>query len=143
MLALNFPQYTFKFRHGKDSLEIFCLSRKKWLVLTPEEWVRQHVLAFLSVDRKFSISLIRTEVKWNNQMGLRSDVVVYRKDGSVLGIVECKAPAVPLTEEVSHQVMSYARGTNPDWVIITNGLEHIIWDHRTNQWLPDWPMFQP
>jgi predicted type IV restriction endonuclease len=140
VLALNFPQYTFKIRHGKESLEIFCLSRKKWLILTPEEWVRQHALAHLIHYGNYSPSWMRAEVKWNDEMGLRSDIVVYRQDGTVWGIVECKAPQVGLNEEVSHQVMVYAQKGSPDWVIITNGLHHIIWDNRSKGWKPDWPM---
>lgn len=87
VLNLNFPQYTFKFREGKISLEIFCLSRRRWVPLTPEEWVRQHAIAFLHDHGGFPIALISAEYVWSSMGGRgRSDIVVFNNNAKVLGL---------------------------------------------------------
>jgi hypothetical protein len=140
VLQLNFPQYTFNFREGKKSLEIFCLSRKKWVVLTPEEWVRQNTLAHLVHHAGFSIQWIAAEYAWGAVGGKgRSDIVVFKGNGNVLGIVECKAPVVKLDQENSHQLMSYQHFSQPKWVILTNGMQHLFWDVTEQKHLEDWP----
>ena len=140
MLQLNFPQYTFKFREAKNSLQIFCLSRRKWVSLTPEEWVRQHVIAHLVEYCLFPIPLICAEYTWLGRGGLgRSDIVVFNNNAEVLGIVECKAPSVQITEQNSQQLMAYQHFSHPQWVMLTNGLRHFIWDISNQKRLQDWP----
>jgi predicted type IV restriction endonuclease len=143
MLRLNFPQYTFKFRNQGETIQIFCSSRKKWVKCTPEEWVRQHVLLFLNVECGFSMGHIRVEVSWPLAgYTLRSDVVIYDQNGVVIGLVECKAPHVKLDNQVSHQIMTYNQIAKPQWLIITNGFEHICWDVPLSTVVNHWPKKQ-
>lgn len=140
MLNLNFPQYTFKFREGEISLEIFCLSRRRWVPLTPEEWVRQHAIAFLHNHGRFPIALISAEYVWSSMGGRgRSDIVVFNNNAKVLGIVECKAPSVQLQPTNSQQLMAYQHFANPQWVILSNGLQHLVWDVEQQKLMEDWP----
>ncbi len=138
-MQLNLPQYSFKYRENENRLEIFCLVRKKWLVLTPEEWVRQHVLVHLVEACKFSVMSIGSEVTIDLPIGkVRADVVIYNKDGSVKGIIECKSPMVNLSEEVVHQVNKYHQALHADWVGITNGNSHLFL--KGEHILQEWPL---
>lgn len=140
MLNLNFPQYTFNFRESGKSLEIFCISRKKWVSLTPEEWVRQHAIAYLHDGCGFSMAWIVAEYTWTTLGGRgRSDIVVFNRNGSVQGIVECKAPSIQLKEENSQQLMAYRHFSNPMWVVLTNGMQHLVWDVLHQKLNEEWP----
>lgn len=103
---------------------IFCSIRKKWLVLTPEEWVRQHVIRFLTEQKGYSKSAINSEVAVEiNGMKKRADVVVFRKEKPFL-IVECKAPEIPITETVFDQIARYNLELDAAYLMVTNGLQH-------------------
>jgi hypothetical protein len=140
-MQLNLPQYTFKYRENGNHLEIFCLIRKKWLVLTPEEWVRQNVMAHLVETCRFSESTIASEVTLELPIGkVRADIVVYDKNLKVRGIIECKSPMVSLSDEVLVQVNKYHTALNADWVGITNGMNHLFF--KGDQLLEEWPTFE-
>jgi hypothetical protein len=140
-MQLNLPQYSFKYRENRNRLEIFCLVRKKWLVFTPEEWVRQNVLAHLIEACQFPASSISSEVTVDLPIGkVRADIVVYNSAGNVIGVIECKSPMVELSDDVVQQVNKYHHGLQPQWVGITNGMNHFFL--KENQVFLDWPMSQ-
>jgi hypothetical protein len=101
MQQLNFPAYEFKVKTEKQKTQIFDAVRKKYVALTPEEWVRQHIIAFLIAEKQFPASLIAVEVSLNRgSKKQRGDVVVYTNDGKPRMIIECKAPEVKITQDV-------------------------------------------
>lgn len=103
---------------------IFCGIRKKWLKLTPEEWVRQHVIRFLIEQKGYSKSAINSEVVVEiNGMKKRADVVVFRKEKPFI-IVECKAPEISISEQVFDQIARYNLELDAAYLMVTNGLQH-------------------
>lgn len=125
MQELNFPQYSFRFKNSENRTMVFDEIRKKFVVLTPEEWVRLHVIQFLIKEHNFPKSLINVEkqLKLNNTTK-RYDVIVFNKDGSVFMIVECKAPTIPITQLTFDQIARYNLALNAQYLMVTNGLEH-------------------
>jgi len=125
MLKLNFPTYSFRFKNSKNKLLIFDIIRKKFIVATPEEWVRQHIIHFLISEKKYPIALINVEKQLIlNKTKKRYDVVVYRSDGSVHIIVECKAPKIKINQEVFDQIARYNLVTQASFLMISNGINH-------------------
>ncbi len=125
MQKLNFPEYRFRFKNSENKVSIFDRIRKKFVVLTPEEWVRQHTLNFLIEEKKYPESLINVEklVKVNG-LNKRYDIIIYNSDGSIFLIVECKSANVHITQEVFDQIARYNLALNADYLMITNGLAH-------------------
>jgi len=125
MLKLNFPDYSFRFKNSENKPLIFDVIRKKFVVLTPEEWVRQHVIQFLISERHFSPALMNVE----KQLILhgtkkRYDVVVFNSDGSIHLIVECKAPTIKIAQDTFDQIARYNLVTEASYLMVTNGLNH-------------------
>lgn len=125
MQQLNFPAYSFRFKSSENKISIFDEIRKKFIVLTPEEWVRQHVVQFLMQEKKYPKSRINVEkTLLLNQTKKRYDIVVFNRDGSIFLIVECKAPNVAITQETFDQIARYNLSLNAQYLMITNGLQH-------------------
>ena len=125
MQKLNFPNYSFRFKNSENKTYIFDVIRKKFLLLTPEEWVRQHVVNFLIEEMNYPKSLINVEklVKVNG-INKRYDVVVFRNDGSIFLLVECKAPEVNITQQTFDQIAQYNLVLKAENLMVTNGLNH-------------------
>ena len=125
MLKLNFPEYTFRFKNSENKPLIFDVIRKKFMVLTPEEWVRQHVVHFLISEKHFSSSLINVEKQLIlNNTKKRYDIVAFNNEGSIYLIVECKAPNIAITQDTFDQIARYNLVTNAQYLMVTNGLTH-------------------
>lgn len=125
MLKLNFPEYSFRFKNSENKRLIFDPIRKKFMMLTPEEWVRQHTLQFLIQEKGYSASLINVE----KQLLLhgtkkRYDIVVFNTNGSIFLIVECKAPTIEINQETFDQIARYNLVTQAEYLMVTNGLDH-------------------
>ena len=147
MQNLNLPIIDHKTRlNSKGKTEIFDSIRKKWLVLTPEEWVRQNFALFLINDKKFPASLMAIEkgLKVNNLVK-RTDIVQYNKSGKPVVIVECKAPKIKISEDTFAQAAMYNLKMKVNYLIMTNGLTHYCCkiDNETHklQYLKEIPMF--
>lgn len=124
MQKLNFDSFPFRFKSNNNKTYIFDSIRKKFVVLFPEEWVRQHLIHFL-IQRGYPKSYINVEKKIViNGLPRRYDVVVYRPDGSIFLIVECKAFTVDITQKTFDQIAQYNTETQADYLMITNGLHH-------------------
>jgi type I site-specific restriction endonuclease len=122
---LNFPKYDFKLKKSNNSIQIFDSIRKKWIAITPEEWVRQHIIQYLILEKKYPISLIAVEMAINvNQTAKRCDIVLFNRDAKPLVIVECKAPSVELTQKTFDQAAVYNLTLMVDYLLITNGINH-------------------
>ena len=125
MQNLHFPSYKFRSKNSENKTLIFDIVRKKFVVLTPEEWVRQHVLHFLVSEKKYPLSLINVEKQLKlNETIKRYDIVVFNPNGSIHIIVECKAPAIKISQETFDQIARYNFVLNADFLFVTNGLEH-------------------
>lgn len=125
MQKLHFPTYQFRFKSNENKPLIFDEIRKKFVVLTPEEWVRQHVIQFLHLEKKYPISHINVEKQLKLHGTIkRYDIVVYTKEGDIAIIVECKAPKIKIDQQVFDQIARYNFVLNASYLMVTNGLEH-------------------
>lgn len=125
MQQLNLPAYSFKFKEQGARTQIFDAIRKKYVALTPEEWVRQNFLQYLVRDKNFPASLIAVEAGLKyNQMQKRTDVLVYDKQGNPHLMVECKAPEVKITQDAFDQIARYNMIFKVKYLVVTNGLNH-------------------
>ncbi|HMB99724.1 MAG TPA: type I restriction enzyme HsdR N-terminal domain-containing protein [Flavobacteriaceae bacterium] len=125
MQKLNFSPYNFRLKSSKNKRLIFDDIRKKFVVLQPEEWVRQHCLQFLIQEKKYSKSLINVEKELLvNGLKKRYDIVVYNSDGSIHVIVECKAPHILIKQDTFDQIARYNLALKANYLMITNGLNH-------------------
>jgi predicted type IV restriction endonuclease len=125
MQNLNFPNYSFRFKNSENKMAIFDEIRKKFVVLTPEEWVRQHVVQYLLLEKKYPKSLINVEklVKVNG-LNKRYDIVVFQPNGEIFLLIECKAPEVPISQQTFDQIARYNLKLNAQFLMVTNGLNH-------------------
>jgi hypothetical protein len=125
MEQLNFPNYTFTLKNKENKTYILDLIRKKNLLLTPEEWVRQNCLHFLISNLGYPPSLINVEkqIQVNGRIK-RYDIVVYSSDGSVNILIECKAPTIKITQDTFDQVARYNMALKSNYLMLTNGKEH-------------------
>jgi hypothetical protein len=106
-------------------VSIFDEIRKKFIILTPEEWVRQHVVQFLLEEKKYPKSLINVEkVLKVNGLRKRYDVVVFNSDGSIFILIECKAPEIKISQATFDQIARYNMTMNSEFLMVTNGLNH-------------------
>jgi predicted type IV restriction endonuclease len=147
MEKLNLPEISARIRAGESGRqEIFDEVRRKYVKLTPEEWVRQHFLLYMISQLGYPASLIVVEaaLKYNNLLK-RFDILAYRKDGTPCLVVECKAPSVEITQSVFDQVAMYNMTLQVDYLAVTNGLVHYTSkiDHvaRTYSFLKEIPSF--
>mgnify|MGYP003425801148 FL=1 len=125
MQKLNFPTYSFRFKNSENKVSIFDEIRKKFILLTPEEWVRQHVVQFLLQDKKYPKSYINVEklIKIND-LSKRYDVVVFQPNGDIFLLIECKAPEVPISQQTFDQIARYNLVLKAKYLMVTNGLNH-------------------
>lgn len=147
MQALNLPPYQFKLKNNGAKSHIFDAIRKKYVVLTPEEWVRQNFLQYLIREKKYPASLIAVEAGLKyNQLQKRMDVLIYDKQGSPHLMVECKAPEIKITQDVFDQVARYNMVFKVKYLVVTNGLHHFccLMDYTDNSYvyLEQIPVFE-
>ena len=125
MQNLNFPTYSFRLKNSENNTHIFDVIRKKFVVLQPEEWVRQHCVQYLIQEKNYPISLINIEkVILINGLKKRYDIVVFNPDGSLAVVVECKAPKVQISQSVFDQIARYNLTLKASYLMVTNGLNH-------------------
>lgn len=125
MKKLNLPEYSFKIRTLGLNQEIFDSVRKKYIVLTPEEWVRQNFVRYLIEERKYPASLIAIEKTITvNKLRKRCDIVVYSRDRKPVIMVECKSSSIKISQSTFDQVARYNLSLNVKYLIITNGMNH-------------------
>lgn len=125
MQELNFPKYSFRLKNSENKSAIFDDIRKKFVILTPEEWVRQHVVRYLLKEKNYPVSLTNVEkvIKVNNLVK-RYDIVIYNSDGSIFLLVECKAPHIKITQETFDQIARYNLALKAEYLMLTNGINH-------------------
>jgi hypothetical protein len=146
MQKLNFYSYSFRFKNSENKVSIFDEIRKKFIILTAEEWVRQHVVQFLLEEKKYPISHINVEkVLKVNGLRKRYDVVVYNPDGSIYILIECKAPTIKIAQATFDQIARYNMAMNAQFLMVTNGLNHYFcqmdFENEKYQFLDELPNY--
>ena len=127
MIELNLPKYNFKIKETLTKLQIYDEIRKKYLVLTPEEWVRQNFVKYMVNELNYPKGLMAIEKGLKvNKLQRRTDVVVYNKAMNPMLIVECKATDVKITQETFNQIANYNIALKVPYLVVTNGLNHYI-----------------
>ena len=143
---LNFPEFSFRFKNNENKVSIFDCIRKKFVILQPEEWVRQHCVLYLMEVKKYPISLINVEKELTiNDLKKRYDIVIFNPDGSILLIVECKAPKININQTTFDQIARYNTALNATYLMVTNGINHYYcqmdFENERYQFLKDIPEY--
>ncbi|NJN42586.1 MAG: type I restriction enzyme HsdR N-terminal domain-containing protein [Flammeovirgaceae bacterium] len=122
---LNLPAISAKLKKESGKVWIFDIIRKKFVVLTPEEWVRQHFIGYLITELDYPRSLFRVESGLQfNKVSKRSDILVYDREGKPWMLVECKSPTIRLNQKAFNQVSVYNMSIGARFVAVTNGMVH-------------------
>ncbi len=125
MTALNLPSYEAKVKKSEGKVLIFDGVRKKYVALTPEEWVRQHVVNFLIHHRFYPKSLFRVEGSLlYNKLQKRSDILIYDRAGKPWMLIECKSSEIKLSQRAFNQVAIYNMTIGAKYVAVSNGMVH-------------------
>ena len=126
--ALNLPKAPLKLSSRAGRIFVNCLVRKKAIILTPEEWVRQHLIAYLHLNQGYPFEKIAVEKQVQYEgFTRRWDIVVYNQHFEPEILVECKAPEVKLTHEVFIQISTYQKMLGANYLILSNGDTHLIY----------------
>ncbi|MBN2635938.1 MAG: type I restriction enzyme HsdR N-terminal domain-containing protein [Prolixibacteraceae bacterium] len=146
MQQLNLPGYDFRIKQENNKQLIFDSIRKKFVVLTPEEWVRQNFIEYLKIERKYPATLMAVEKKVVvNGKQRRFDLLIYNRKGLPYVIVEFKSPDVKITQEAFDQVVRYNMALRVENVIVSNGLQHfaceINYERKSYEYLKEIPCF--
>ncbi len=138
--SLKFPGYEFKITRKEEGDFIFDIIRRKDILLTPEEWVRQHVIHYLFKNLGYPKGLIKVEsgVTYNARIK-RSDIVVYNNKATPHILIECKAPSVKISQSTLEQVAMYNHTLKAEILVLTNGLMHYTFRISNNGELVNLP----
>jgi len=146
MQKLNFPSYSFRFKNSENKVAIFDEIRKKFVMLTPEEWVRQHTVQYLIQECNYPKSLLNAEKQVKiNGMSKRYDIVIFNSDGSIFLVVECKQPDVIISQNTFDQIARYNFTLKAEYLMVTNGLNHYFcqmdFENEKYSFLEELPLF--
>lgn len=146
MIRLNLPTFEIKLSGTKEHPRIFDILRKRYIALTPEEWVRQHFIHFLTEHKGYPAALMANEISLNiGNKKLRADSVLYDRRLQPRMIVEYKAPSVAITQKVFDQITVYNMLLHVDYLVVSNGLKHYCcrmdYDNRSYEFLSDIPSY--
>lgn len=134
MVALNLPSFEYNVKKADGKMFIFDILRKKYVTLTPEEWVRQHFIHYMIEQLNYPKSLIRIETGLvYNTLSKRCDITVFDRTGTPWLIVECKAPEQKIDQETLRQASVYNLTIKARYVVLTNGLKHICCETNYGQ----------
>ena len=125
MQELNLPKIDIKSKLVNESIQIFDIVRKNFFALTPEEWVRQHVIHYLIFNKKYPKGLMQIEklIKYNN-LKTRADIVALNKNADPILLVECKAPSIKIDKNAFDQIAKYNFTLKAKYLFVTNGFDH-------------------
>ncbi|MDT0649069.1 type I restriction enzyme HsdR N-terminal domain-containing protein [Autumnicola edwardsiae] len=147
MQELNFPRYSFRFKNNQNKTAVFDKLRKKFVILTPEEWVRQNCVRFLTEEKNYPESLINVEKQLKlGDLVKRYDIVVFNRNGNIHLIVECKAPKIRINQDTFDQIARYNLNLDATYLMVTNGINHYYcqMDYKAEKYnfLKELPPFQ-
>jgi len=146
MQKLNLPAYDFRIKQENEKQLIFDSIRRKFVVLTPEEWVRQNFIEYLKIEKKYPAALMAVEKQVIvNGKQRRFDLLIYSRNGVPYVIVEFKSPDVKITQEAFDQAVRYNMVLRVEKIIVSNGLQHfaceIDYENNTYNYLKEIPGF--
>ncbi len=146
MQKLNLPEYDFRTKTEEGKVFIFDNLRKKFVVLTPEEWVRQNFIQYLKTEKKYPETLMAVEKQiMVNHNQRRFDLLIYSRNGQPYLIAEFKAPGVKISQETFDQVVRYNMALRVERVVVSNGLQHfaceIDYTKNSFSYLPEIPPY--
>jgi hypothetical protein len=147
LLPLNLPPYPFKINDVGGQLMLFDPIRKKEIIITPEEWVRQHFVQYLINQKQYPKTLIKLEGGHKlHGMPKRSDIVVYNRAGEKILLIECKAPFIPIDQKTFDQVARYNMVHKVKLLTVTNGLQHyycsIDFENKSYKFIEELPGYK-
>jgi len=132
--VLNLPPAPLKLSSKAGRIFVNCLIRKKQIILTPEEWVRQHLISFLNLYQGYAIEKMAVEKQIQyDGFTRRWDLVVYNEKFETEILAECKAPQIKISHEVFIQISTYQNKLKASWLILSNGKDHLIYEIDSNQ----------
>lgn len=145
--VLNLPRYEYEIKSKEGKSFIYDFLRKKMVVLTSEEWVRQHFVRFVIDELSYPKSLIKIESGIGyNTLQKRSDIKIFDRTGAPFAIVECKASNVSITKETFDQAATYNKTFGAPYLIVTNGMQHfsseINFEKKTSKFMEGFPIFE-
>lgn len=146
MIRLNLPTYDIKLSGSKEHTLIWDILRKKYVALTPEEWVRQHFIHFLIEQKNYPAALLANEIQLKvGDKVLRADSILYTRQLKPQMIIEYKAPHIPITQKVFDQISIYNMLLHVDYLMVSNGIDHYIckmdYDGKKYLFLEDIPNY--
>lgn len=148
MVDLNFPVYPLRIKSRENKRLVFDVVRKKYVVLHPEEWVRQHCLHFLIDDLGYPSGrmLVEREIRVSG-LKKRVDIACCKPSGAIEILVECKAPQLRLNQKVFDQIARYNMEVRSDYLMVSNGIQHLYcqmdYSTQTYQFLKELPPYRP
>ncbi len=145
MQKLNLPPCDLKLKTEEGNEFVFDIIRKKYVVLTPEEWVRQHFTHLMINHLKYPKSMMKVETGLSYfKSQKRSDISIMKPDGTTFLVVECKNPEVKINREALNQIATYNKVVEAHYVAITNGLNHFIWKLESGKYtqLKEFPIYK-
>jgi len=140
------PNVALKTKSVEGTIQVFDVIRKKYFVLTPEEWVRQHFIHYLNNEKNYPMGLMGVEkmIKYN-ALKTRADIVLYTREGKAKMIVECKAPNIKITQDTFNQIAKYNFKLKVEYLVVTNGIQHFCcrmdYENNSISFLEDIPTF--
>ena len=143
---LNFPKIKLKSKLVNGVTQVFDIVRKDYFVLTPEEWVRQHIIHFLINSKNYPVGLMQVEklAQYNN-LKTRADIIVYDRDFKPIILVECKASNVSIGKDAFDQIAKYNFSLHAKYLFVTNGLKHyccsVDYENGKTSYLKDIPEY--
>ena len=145
-IKLKLPEPKFKIKSVNNIIQVFDQVRKKFIVFTPEERVRQYLIYFLNIERSYPFGLMKLEQKlYYNKMLCRADVLIYNNKGEPVMLIECKAPHIKLSQNIFDQIAKYNYVLKVPYLLISNGVQHFCChiDYTTDSisFLQDIPSF--
>ena|ERR1035437_432212 len=146
MQALNLPTYSFNIKSEGERKFILDVIRRKYVILTPEEWVRQNFIQYLADEKQFPLSLMSVEKGFAlHKLKRRYDILVYNRQALPFVLVECKAPDVKISNVTFDQIIRYNLSYKVEFLMVTNGLQHFCcklnYEHNTHDFLKEIPHF--
>ncbi len=146
MVQLSFPVYSFKTINTSGETKIFDRTRKKYVALTPEEWVRQHLIEYLVNEKGFPRNLLHVEAGLKlHTLRKRADLLAYNRQKIPLLLAECKAPSVVINQAVFDQIAMYNMVFHVPYLLLSNGLEHyccrLNHEKKNYHFLPEIPSY--
>jgi hypothetical protein len=147
MFRLNLPPYPIKIQEKGEKRQIFDFLRRKWVALTPEEWVRQHFTHYLVEHKGYPQALLANEVELRiGEKRLRCDTLLYNKELRPRMIIEYKAPTIQIQQKTFDQISVYNLLLKVDYLVVSNGLRHYCckmdYERQSYQFLEDIPDYE-